>query len=93
MRLSGILKKTPRLRCARYEEIVKIAPQLADAHINLGNINEGLRNFGMAHDNYLEAIKVDPGSVKGRTTFVRLLRAQRLCLPPDHITTTSSRSL
>ena len=57
----------------RYKEIVKLAPKIPDAFINLGNIQEGLMEFDGARISYESAIKVDESSVKAYNAICRLM--------------------
>ena len=57
----------------RYTEIVKLAPGIYDARINLGNIEESLRLFSQAISTYKGAIEMDPTQVKGYNSICRML--------------------
>ena len=57
----------------RYKEIVKHAPGIYDAHINLGNIEESLMLFKDAAATYKVAIGIDSSNVKGYNAVCRLL--------------------
>lgn len=57
----------------RYREIVKLAPAIYDAWINLGNIEESLRLFKEATQTYKKAIERDPTQVKGYNSICRML--------------------
>jgi len=57
----------------RYEEIVRLAPQIPDAFINLGNIQEGLQDYDGACASYEAAINVDELSVKAYNAICRLM--------------------
>ena len=49
-----------------YKEAIKIAPDMVDAHINLGNIFMEMKNVGLALQCFQTALKHDPGSAKAK---------------------------
>eukprot|EP00039_Didymoeca_costata_P026694 m.16421 g.16421 ORF g.16421 m.16421 type:complete len:782 (+) comp5696_c0_seq2:137-2482(+) len=57
---------------SRYKEIVKVAPDIYDVRINMGNILENVHDYDGARDAYMGAIKMDPENVKGFNSLCRL---------------------
>lgn len=57
----------------RYKMIVKLAPRIYDARINLGNIEESLGMFENAVATYKAAVEMEPDVVKGYNSLCRLL--------------------
>lgn len=66
-------EKNYKVALSRYNEIVKLAPHIPDAFINLGNINEALQKYDAAADAYKETMEREPNNVKGYNAMCRLL--------------------
>jgi tetratricopeptide (TPR) repeat protein len=49
-----------------YKEAVKLAPEMVDAHINLGNIYMEMKNVGLALRCFQTALRHEPGSAKAK---------------------------
>ena len=49
-----------------YKEALKLAPEMIDAHINLGNIYMDMKNIGLALQCFQAALRNQPESVKAR---------------------------
>jgi Tfp pilus assembly protein PilF len=50
---------------AHYEQAIRIAPGLARAHLNVGNIQSKLANPGAAIESFERAVKIDPAYASG----------------------------
>lgn len=56
-----------------YYEIVKVAPDLVDAHLNLGNILETMQQYEEAYATYLKALELDGRNNKVLNAICRFL--------------------
>ena len=61
-----------------YKEALKLAPDMVDAHINLGNIFIEMKNVGLALQCFQAALRHHPGSAKAKKCLETAQSIQRL---------------
>jgi protein O-GlcNAc transferase len=74
-RLVGALTASEEYESARdeAERLVRLAPGLAEAHVNLGHVQRNLGSLREALESYRCALAIDPGHVEARSSLLLAL--------------------